>query len=148
MQADDGFGGTGSASLTIAQGFTNAGAIELTNAGTAAYSAALTVSAGVLTNTGSITTLGGTTPGGGRTLTAQLDNIGIERADGLLTGRQAKIATDRILDKLAAIEARQHDQERLRVFDGLPLGQPEVVDATTAVLLGHVEPDESVFACG
>jgi DNA invertase Pin-like site-specific DNA recombinase len=63
------------------------------------------------------------------TLLAELDNIGVERADGLLTGRQAKIATDRINEKLHAIEHRQTDQERLRVFDGLPLGQPEVADA-------------------
>jgi DNA invertase Pin-like site-specific DNA recombinase len=67
------------------------------------------------------------------TLAAELDTIGIERADGLLTGRQAKIATDRILERLAAIEARQHDQDRLRVFDGLPLGTPEVADAITAL---------------
>jgi DNA invertase Pin-like site-specific DNA recombinase len=63
------------------------------------------------------------------TLTTELDNIGVERADGLLTGRQAKIATDRINEKLAAITARQTDQERLRVFDGLPLGEPDVADA-------------------
>jgi DNA invertase Pin-like site-specific DNA recombinase len=63
------------------------------------------------------------------TLNTELDNIGIERADGLLTGRQAKIATDRITEKLHAIERRQQDQERLRVFDGLPLGRPQVVGA-------------------
>ena len=60
---------------------------------------------------------------------AELDEIAVERADGLLTGAQAKIATDRITEKLAAIERRQQDQERLRVFDGLPLGRPEVADA-------------------
>lgn len=60
------------------------------------------------------------------TLAAELDNIGIERAEGLLTGRQAKIATDRINQKLDTIRAWQTDQERLRVFDGLPLGKPEV----------------------
>ena len=62
------------------------------------------------------------------TLTAELDAIGVERAEGLLTGRQAKIATDRINEKLAAIRHRQADQERLRVFDGIPLGKPEVAD--------------------
>ena len=70
------------------------------------------------------------------TLFAELDNIGVERADGLLTGGQAKIATDRINEKLASIERRQHDQERLRVFDGLPLGKPEVADA-----LASLSPD-------
>ncbi len=63
------------------------------------------------------------------TLLTELDNIGIERADGLLTGKQAKIATDRINEKLAAIEGRQQDQERLRVFDGIPLGTKEVAEA-------------------
>jgi hypothetical protein len=62
------------------------------------------------------------------TLLAELDNIGVERADGLLTGRQARIATDRINEKLAAIERRQTDQERLRVFDGLLLGKPEAAE--------------------
>ena len=70
------------------------------------------------------------------TLTAELDNIGIERAEGLLTGRQAKIATDRINEKLAAIPHRQADQERLRVFDGIPLGKPEVADAVKSLVAG------------
>jgi hypothetical protein len=63
------------------------------------------------------------------TLTARLDEIADERADGLLTGAQARRATDRINEKLAAIEARQADQDRLRVFDGIPLGTPEVAAA-------------------
>jgi DNA invertase Pin-like site-specific DNA recombinase len=62
-------------------------------------------------------------------LLAELDNIGVERADGLLTGKQAKIATDRITEKLAAIEARQQDQDRLRVLDGIPLGKPAAAAA-------------------
>lgn len=70
------------------------------------------------------------------TLLARLDDIADERADGLLTGQQAKRATDRITDKLAELEARQHDQERLRVFDGLPLGTPEVAEA-----LRELSPD-------
>ena len=67
------------------------------------------------------------------TLTAELDAIGVERAEGLLTGRQAKIATDRINEKLAAIRHRQADQERLRVFDGIPLGKPEVSSAVESL---------------
>jgi DNA invertase Pin-like site-specific DNA recombinase len=62
-------------------------------------------------------------------LLGRLDEIADERADGLLTGQQAQRATARITDKLDAIERRQQDQERLRVFDGLPLGKPEVADA-------------------
>ena len=58
------------------------------------------------------------------TLLARLDEIADERADGLLTGKQARRATERITEKLAGIEARQQDQDRLRVFDGLPLGTP------------------------
>jgi len=63
------------------------------------------------------------------TLYAELDNIGVERAELLLTGRQAKIATDRISEKIAKLELRQQDQERLRVFDGIPLGRAAVADA-------------------
>lgn len=62
-------------------------------------------------------------------LLIELDNIAVERADGLLTGRQAKIASDRIQEKIDAITRRQQDAERVRVFDGLPLGTPEVVAA-------------------
>ena len=53
----------------------------------------------------------------------------MERAEGLLTARQVKISTDIINEKLAKLQLRQQDQERLRVFDGLPLGRPEVADA-------------------
>jgi DNA invertase Pin-like site-specific DNA recombinase len=63
------------------------------------------------------------------TLLSRLDEIADERADGLLTGAQARRATDRIQEKLDAIERRQQDAERLRGFDGIPLGKPEVVDA-------------------
>lgn len=63
------------------------------------------------------------------TLLARLDEIADERADGLLTGKQAQRATERINGKLAKIERRQQDQEKLRVFDGIPLGKPEAADA-------------------
>src|SRR5262249_22639212 len=63
------------------------------------------------------------------TLYTELDRIGEERAELLLTGRQAKIATDRIGEKIAKLELRQQDQERLRGFDGIPLGSAEVADA-------------------
>lgn len=61
-------------------------------------------------------------------LVGRLDEIADERADGLLTGQQAQRATARMTDKLDAIERRQEDEERLRVFDGLPLGKPEVAE--------------------
>jgi DNA invertase Pin-like site-specific DNA recombinase len=63
------------------------------------------------------------------TLLARLDEIADERADGLLTGKQAKRATERINNKLTELERRQQDQEKLRVFDGIPLGKPEATDA-------------------
>jgi len=63
------------------------------------------------------------------TLYTELRNIGVERGHRLLTGEQAKIATDLINEDIAKLEARQQDQERLRVFDGIPLGEPEVADA-------------------
>lgn len=61
-------------------------------------------------------------------LLARLDEIANERADGLIDGRGYRVMTDRINSELAAIEARQQDQERLRVFHGLPLGTPEVAE--------------------
>jgi DNA invertase Pin-like site-specific DNA recombinase len=62
-------------------------------------------------------------------LLIRLDEIAEERADGLLTGKQAHHATERINSKLAAIEHQQQDVERVRVFRDLPLGTPEAVDA-------------------
>jgi DNA invertase Pin-like site-specific DNA recombinase len=70
------------------------------------------------------------------TLSAEISNIGVERADGLLTGAQAKIATDRLTEKLHAVEARQTDQALLQVFDGLSLGKPEVAEQ-----IAHLTPD-------
>lgn len=63
------------------------------------------------------------------TLLTRLDEIADERADGMLTGPQARRATERIEAKLDEIERRQQDQERLRVFDGVPLGTPEAAEA-------------------
>lgn len=63
------------------------------------------------------------------TLYGELAAIGVERGKRLLTGEQAKIATDLINTDIAKLEARQQDQERLRVFDGIPLGTPEAADA-------------------
>src|SRR5262249_21342034 len=66
-------GTTGFSNLTIANGFTNNGAIELTSV-SAGYSSNLTVTNGVLTNAsgGTISSLPGA--GGSRTLAASLDN--------------------------------------------------------------------------
>src|SRR5262249_47636802 len=65
-----------SAILTFAAGFTNSGAIELTNNfPPIAYGATLNVSSGTLTNAGSLSALPGA-GGGARTLGAELDNRG------------------------------------------------------------------------
>ena len=63
------------------------------------------------------------------TLRARLNEIADERADGLIDGAGYKRATERVKDKLAVIERRQQDQARLLVFDGIPLGKPEVAAA-------------------
>ena len=70
------------------------------------------------------------------TLLARLDEIADERADGDLTGAQAKRATERVNGKLAELDRREQDAERLRVFADLPLGTPEVADA-----IGKLSPD-------
>src|SRR5207249_319063 len=66
---------TGGATLTVVNGFTNNGLIELRSTGAAA-SAILTVTNGTLTNAAgaNISFLAGV--GGGRTLNARLDNQG------------------------------------------------------------------------
>jgi hypothetical protein len=63
------------------------------------------------------------------TLYGQLDSYAVERAEGLMTGQQVKIASDITNAKIAKLEARQRDQEMLRVFDGIPLGTPEAAVA-------------------
>jgi len=63
------------------------------------------------------------------TLHGELRNIGVERGQRLLTGEQAKIATDLIAADIAALERKQQDAERLRVLEGIPLGTPQAVDA-------------------
>jgi hypothetical protein len=66
-------------------------------------------------------------------LYADLKNVGVERGMRLLTGEQAKIATDYINERIAELESRQEDQDMLRVLDGIPLGKPEAVNAVKAL---------------
>jgi DNA invertase Pin-like site-specific DNA recombinase len=63
------------------------------------------------------------------TLLARLDEIADERADGLIDGKGYQKMTERITDKLEAIEARQQSAELVRVFDGIPLGKSAAVAA-------------------
>jgi DNA invertase Pin-like site-specific DNA recombinase len=60
------------------------------------------------------------------TLYGELEKIGVERGQRLLTGPQAKIATDVINADIAKLESRQQDAERIRIFDGLKLATPKV----------------------
>jgi hypothetical protein len=55
--------------------------------------------------------------------------MAVEFADGELSASQLRAATARINDKLAAIERRQQDTERVRVFDEIPLGTEQVGQA-------------------
>ncbi|MGE3817844.1 MAG: putative Ig domain-containing protein, partial [Isosphaeraceae bacterium] len=64
----------GDATLTVAQGFTNAGAIDLTTSAGNSGTSRLAVTAGALVNAGAITASAG--GGGGRVLAAELDNRG------------------------------------------------------------------------
>ncbi|MBK7908725.1 MAG: hypothetical protein IPJ78_19565 [Gemmatimonadetes bacterium] len=74
-QAD---GATSTASLTVANGFTNQGLMELSNATVTNYASQLVVPSGTFVNApgATLSVLGGQTPGGARTIAAQLDNQG------------------------------------------------------------------------
>ncbi|ORA12608.1 recombinase family protein [Mycobacterium asiaticum] len=63
------------------------------------------------------------------TLYSELDKLAVERANGLLTGRQVQIATEVVQQQIDAIECKEQDTERLRVFDGIPLGTLEAAAA-------------------
>lgn len=59
-------------------------------------------------------------------LVGRLDTAADDYAEGLLDGRGYARIRDRVQDQIAALDAQEHDQERLRVLDGIPLGTPEV----------------------
>jgi len=86
-----GDGTYGASNMTVANGFTNNGAVVLTDT-TSSYGAALNVTNGTLTNaaSGTITTALGT--GGTRSLNAQLDNRGTLTLDQPLTLNKASAA--------------------------------------------------------
>lgn len=64
-----------------------------------------------------------------QTLYAQIRDAEAEYDDGVIDGRRLQARKDRVAEKLDTIERRQQDQERLRVFDGIPLGTPQVAAA-------------------
>jgi DNA invertase Pin-like site-specific DNA recombinase len=69
-------------------------------------------------------------------LYGRLDELAVERAQGLMTGRQLQIASEVVQQQINALERKEQDQERLRVFDGIPLGTDEAVAA-----VGRLSPD-------
>jgi DNA invertase Pin-like site-specific DNA recombinase len=73
------------------------------------------------------------------TLLARLDTAADDYADGVLDGRGYARVRDRIQGQLAELDRAEADAERLRVFDGIPLGTPEAVDAIAG--LADDEPD-------
>jgi DNA invertase Pin-like site-specific DNA recombinase len=79
-------------------------------------------------------------------LYGELEKIGIERGQRLLTGAQAKIASDLINQEIAELERRQQDQERLRVFDGIPIGTPEAASAIKGLSPGRFRAVVDVIA--
>lgn len=63
------------------------------------------------------------------TLYGELEKLAVERANRLLTGEQVKIATEIVQQQIDALDRKQQSQERLRIFDGIPLGSPKAVAA-------------------
>lgn len=70
------------------------------------------------------------------TLHARLDQLAQDYGEGLMTGRQMKIASDLIAGKLAKLQARQLDATKTKVFSGIPLGTPGV-----AAVIAGLSPD-------
>ncbi|WP_029108542.1 recombinase family protein [Mycobacterium sp. URHD0025] len=64
-----------------------------------------------------------------QTLLARRGEIADERADGLLDKAAYHRMIDRIDRKVEAIDAEQVDSDKARIFDGLPLGTPQVREA-------------------
>lgn len=73
------------------------------------------------------------------TLMARLDTAADDYADGQLDGRGYARVRDRIQGQLAELDDAEADAERLRVFDGIPLGTPDVTAAIAT--LADEQPD-------
>jgi hypothetical protein len=64
-----------------------------------------------------------------RALYARIDEFAVERAQGLMDGRQLSVATEAVKREIDALERGEQDQERLRVFDQIPVGTERAVAA-------------------
>ena len=62
------------------------------------------------------------------TLNSRLAELGVERAQGLLSAVQVKAASDEIERQLAGIETERRDRDKARIFDGIRVGTPEAVE--------------------
>jgi DNA invertase Pin-like site-specific DNA recombinase len=69
-------------------------------------------------------------------LYGQIEEANDEYDDGIIDGRRLEARIKRVNEKLAVLERRQEDEERRRIFDGLPLGTPAV-----AAALAQLPPD-------
>jgi DNA invertase Pin-like site-specific DNA recombinase len=72
-------------------------------------------------------------------LYSRKNEMAVEWARGLVTGQQLHTATEIVDEDIRVIERKEQDQERLRVFDGLPLGTDDVVAAVARLVA--VSPD-------
>jgi hypothetical protein len=66
-------------------------------------------------------------------LHTRLDGLAQDYAEGLLDARQVKVASDAIRQKIAAAQRRQQSETQAAVFDGLALGDPDVVEGLAAL---------------
>lgn len=71
------------------------------------------------------------------TLLARLDTAADDYADGQLDGRGYARVRERIRDQLDSLDRAEADAELMRVFDGIPLGTPEVADAMADLADNH-----------
>lgn len=62
-------------------------------------------------------------------LYGQIEEAEAEYDDGVIDGRRLAARKERVAEKLAVIERKQQDAERLRVLADIPLGEPEAVEA-------------------
>ncbi|MGD9621252.1 MAG: recombinase family protein [Mycolicibacterium sp.] len=62
-------------------------------------------------------------------LLEQIAEANREYDEGIIDGNRLKGRTKRVEEKLAEIERQQQDQDRLRVFDGIPIGTDDAVEA-------------------
>jgi DNA invertase Pin-like site-specific DNA recombinase len=66
-------------------------------------------------------------------LYSRLDEFALERAQGLMTGRQLQIATEAVQQQISDLDRQEQDQERMRVFDEIPLGTEAALEAVEAL---------------